>query len=573
MQVIGLGVVTRDDGGWDVVVSRQGAAPALGSVPRPTVEAVQQIARRLLAPPSSWQDQDWRTHEARMGRALAAVIEQAGPPAAAWARAIGRAETLAEPLAVLVDTPSALQSLPWELLGVSPDAPPLETLGLGCVIRLSGGAGRVRGGQATAEVLVSRLGNHPVLTCVHEAITVACHHGRTSPPRSVPVDPGATRVVSLLVDEDRAGLLDASVPTDGDPESTVVEGAELVWLAVCGASVHAAPAPPERARRLLRHGTAAVLDGDIPLDVEGATALARGLHEALLQGGDLLGATVAARASVRNHRVASPGGRWWRHRLWIAQPADLALRPWGERSSPQLGWPAPAPCAAELLGRATVYAELAGTLGVEQLAEGLLDHAPPELSTLQARISRHRGHLGRAMGGLSLRTQPGPVRPTPRLARVARSMPPGFTARMLWDALLAERWAWGRWLAEDGASGPVGAALGMEVLGGPEDGRRLALHPGDVIGRDSTRKPCDVPLYARTHAFDARLSRRHLRWLGDGWVHLLAPADALERPDGRQDGPFGQLEVQAGDLLQLTPSTWLVAVDVPTVPRQGVLTS
>ncbi|MEQ1571948.1 MAG: hypothetical protein ABMA64_40345, partial [Myxococcota bacterium] len=103
------------------------------------------------------------------------------------------------------------------------------------------------------------------------------------------------------------------------------------------------------------------------------------------------------------------------------------------------------------------------------------------------------------------------------------------------------------WTPGEPSGGPAAA---LEVVLGPEDGRVLRLRPGEVVGR-ATGGRADVPLYVEG-ATDPRLSRTHLRWLGDGQLELLSAA----RIGGRQVG--GRISLQVGDRLALTRATVVV---------------
>ncbi len=102
-------------------------------------------------------------------------------------------------------------------------------------------------------------------------------------------------------------------------------------------------------------------------------------------------------------------------------------------------------------------------------------------------------------------------------------------------------------------AGPEAAAVDLEVVGGPEDGLRLALSAERVVGRWSAGGAGQ--LYASGHHADCRLSRQHAVWLGRGRLRLLKPLHQAPRP-----ASAGVLEVLVGDPIALTPTTWLVGV-------------
>ena len=95
------------------------------------------------------------------------------------------------------------------------------------------------------------------------------------------------------------------------------------------------------------------------------------------------------------------------------------------------------------------------------------------------------------------------------------------------------------------------------MLGGPEDGRVLRLDVGDELGRASPDSAVQHTLYGGTALTDRHLSRRQLRWLGEGGVALLARARELRRPSGSAPLEGGTAQVYVGDVLALTQVTWL----------------
>jgi hypothetical protein len=100
-------------------------------------------------------------------------------------------------------------------------------------------------------------------------------------------------------------------------------------------------------------------------------------------------------------------------------------------------------------------------------------------------------------------------------------------------------------------------ATHLEVLGGPEDGRVLRLEVGDELGRASGDAAVKHTLYGDTALTDRHLSRRQLRWLGEGRLELISRAKALHRPGGIEPLSGGTVQLRAGDVLALTRVTWL----------------
>jgi len=151
----------------------------------------------------------------------------------------------------------------------------------------------------------------------------------------------------------------------------------------------------------------------------------------------------------------------------------------------------------------------------------------------------------------------------------------------LWRRLLADRRMGLNVLAEhrldewsDGGS--VGSLIAsertqltpatcFEVLWGPLDGMLLEPGDGEIIGRWDPKGNSECGLYREAALTDRRLHRKHLRYLRRGRVELLYKTDVI--PAGaswskRVRDRRGELEVCVGDILCLTPATWLRAVGV-----------
>ena len=174
---------------------------------------------------------------------------------------------------------------------------------------------------------------------------------------------------------------------------------------------------------------------------------------------------------------------------------------------------------------------------------------------------------------------------TPRLSALGEQLPPGFSLQQLWMLLLecagetiqllsSAAVAPARSL-EEGATVQTWTTLSshslappdaLEVLGGPEDGRRLQPTPGVALGRWSSPPRSELSLYAESRLTDPSLSRRHLIWWGGGRVQLLAPARERIRRGHVEHRLQGEQELAAGDLLRLSRATCLLAVqlDAPT---------
>lgn len=549
------------DHGWEIRVGRPDRPKAHGFVPPLQARGVRLAAGMLPVDSFSANASTWAKGELRVGRALFAALEASGPPGKAYLRAIEAAKASGEALVLLVCVPNALRDVPWELLPPDNGHPSLEVTGMGAIVRRVLDAPRPTPPDADVAVhaVLEAFAQDTAVRPVHDIIGAAWTEAGRPAPVSLDDAPGARLVTLVLGKRGRRALsrilLDGS---EADPVSELAERGELVWPIVTSGELRL-PSPLRRLpTRLVERGAVAALGGDTRMDPDAAAAIARGLHAALLGGESLLAATIAGRASLRELDLPMADARWWRTRLWIGHASTLTRIPipLGETID---AWPAPAPDAADLLRRAAGLGAADGYLGVEQLAEALLHGAPLGLADLATQIERRRAIWDSRSRLLAWARPPGAVPLTPRLRDIAKSLPVGFDSKDLWAAILADPYGWRRWLTGDTDIEPSPAAA-LVVLGGPEDGRHIVLDPGDGLGRAANDVRSEVQLYADTLRSDPRLSRRHLRWLDEGWIQLLAPA-RCKSPGGEPIRiPEGPMAIHAGDLLELTPTTWLVGV-------------
>jgi hypothetical protein len=199
-----------------------------------------------------------------------------------------------------------------------------------------------------------------------------------------------------------------------------------------------------------------------------------------------------------------------------------------------------------------------------------------------------RSHQARIEKRLSLLT-PDPASEaasggTPRLRALGARLEPGFSLAALWKVLLREQGsvlAWhlsGRVLADastddDSTQRPEtdpeleddGRVVALEVLGGPECGRRLTFQPGARIGRwraGAPRQSCPIVLFEQTPMRDQTLSRSGvLRWSAPDKLEAIAPHLMLLR-SGQPPAPAAPGEaiwLRLGDRIQLSKACWLLA--------------
>lgn len=562
MELIDITVREAADG-WTLSAGAHGAPARHGAVPRTAVDHLGRVCAALALAAG---DPALTAAEAEVAAAFAAALERSGGPWDVLWRAASRTEARREPLVLVIDAEERLRALPWELIGLTPGQPPLEVAGRGAVVRRVAHApppALVPGGPL--RVVVGRLGpDSPELEGALEALRHACAASGLPGPAGLDVGPGP-RVLTLLGGDGTAAgcgtLLTSSVPTPGD---ALLAGASLVVLGECGTGDGRA-VRGLAARAVLAGAHAAVhTDGGVSPSAIGA--FSAGLHHALGGGALLLDGVLAGRRAVAAQRADRAEGRWWRLRLLTGTPSALARAPRPPRWRPRT-WPQPGAVAADVLDRALALADPAGgVVGVEHLAAAWVERTPPGADAVADRMrALAEGWLDR-VATLAPRedaTSEGP-RVSPRLAAVAGALRDGFDMDALWALLLHDTGAWGRWFADPALLHALweqaAPATDLAVLGGPEDGRRLDLGADDVIGRAGPDRTAGPALYADTQVTDAHLSRRALRWTGDGRVEVLTPLRGL--PDGEQPEPAagGLRWVRVGDLLELTGSTRLVGV-------------
>ena len=317
--------------------------------------------------------------------------------------------------------------------------------------------------------------------------------------------------------------------------------------------------------------------------MEAAQAFAGGLYAGLVRSDSLTGAVNSGRRAVRGLSLPWPDARWSRIQLTVTSlqlPESLLWRSW----LPE-GWPRPSQAAAAVLHQAHALAEHHGFVGVEHLLLAIAD-APVQgyLSRVKSRCSARQKRLE----DLLVRWVPTPTRPTwrgtPRLRALGDRLPDGFTLEQLWEHLLDHHPTLLEWLLDldlsihqHSGSGfetetsndafflqrdvPPG---GLEVLGGPECGRRLTPAPGATIGRHDAHTSRPDVLYAHTPCTDTKLSREHLVWHGRGRITAVQKGrrhtSISHIPPREARRPLTDDTVMVGDLLRIGGSTVLLVI-------------
>lgn len=272
----------------------------------------------------------------------------------------------------------------------------------------------------------------------------------------------------------------------------------------------------------------------------------------------------------------------------VAAPSELhrALRGLLGGAAPGLeGWPPAAEEARRLLERAQVIAEQGGLgyLGVEHVALALVESGAAGPTIEQMRRFLAPASLRPVLTGVVLVNDDPGLTPTPRLGRVAAALDPHFEPEQLAATLTADPGSVLHVLAgcDLGAVVPrmrseilVETALGqetdgppflggLEVLGGPEDGRPLWLSPGETLGRWAPQGAPSVSLYERSRLRDRLLSRVHLEMSEGGRVLVRRPIRMLVHGLERVVEAGSAVEPGPGQVLRLTPFTWLLTTARP----------
>lgn len=561
-----LTIEATGGGSWRVACRAPGEPPARARVEPSRVRQI----RAGLAALVDGEGDDRAT--------LALLFESSPALAGAFGTARGAARTHGTYVLLIVDAADAgVRDLPWEGLGPGPAARVEAGDGL-VVTRLDARTGRRTEVGAGLSTRVERVEDGPLAEQLAREIEGTClRHGLTSPaPPGVGVPPDHALVLHLVAPAQRVdALLELLGGAAAPAIAPHVERAELVAVWLTGNPGQPIAWAPITAR-LLDLGARACLVPRVAIPPECSGGFLDGLYGALVGGRTLAEAVAAARRTLPEPiRVLSGGVLTV---AGIAAAASPLLR--GERRPP--GWPMPGPDAAAMIEAAYGLAERsgAGFLGIEHLALALADSPPrPSLVRLRYQLGARRRLIETRLGGWTPRqAEPQAPRPTPRLAALGSGLTVGFTPEDLWRRLFEVARPAIRVLldepsravggatdahdtelteaSDDTFSEPSGPAAALEVLTGPEDGRRLEPAPGEALGRSSGSRKAEHRLYEDTALTDAALSRRHLVWQGDGRVELRAAMSFPRRDEGG-------LRVGVGDVLGLTRSTWLLGVGGP----------
>lgn len=571
--------------------AEQAADPAALSALREAWAALSRPAPRGVVGPAARLERQERA----VGAAFAALIRSAPQVAHRLSARLGEARAAGGVAALHIDAVEAdLRDLPWELLGSLETGQVQATSERGLrVLRLGPGQSEPRRGDRVRMLLWALDPEDPaVARGLRDRRGLAERLGvevvTVSPPdlRPPPPAPGALDLLHVLA-HGRRGAEQLQILGRGaelPPEAPVhallsaLSRSAAVILEVCDASAPDASPWEDLAHRCLQAGAPVVLASRRPALVEVLSAFVDGLYQALHHDIGWTEAVGIGHEAVARLPLGLPTARWWtllEHRAGQRDGEPLLLD-----RGPLGGLPALHEDVLALLraARALAEADGAGFLGLEHLglaavgAPRLAGRSGPLVSSLSAAATSLRAAI-QASGP----RETGRVGRTPRLDALLRALPPDADLDALWRAALScggplDSLAPALTLpADDRTVGStVGAALratsapslaladGLELVGGPEDGRRLALATGQTLGRRSEHgEQPDVPILA-----DNRVSRLHLRWEGPGRV-WLRHGGVRTRDGQREPVPAGELRLVVGDLLQLgrAPAPLLRAVE------------
>lgn len=594
-RTIGLQINVERDGRWRIAVGDAGTRPAEAALPAEEAAALTAAVHgalearpRVMVPGA---DQARSRAEEQAGALLLELLRRLPEPYGRLRELLGVAAGRGGLARVVVDAPeAAVRALPWELLAVAEQAPPLELTQAGAVFRLLPGRSAlpVEAGPLTiwrwtptpADPSCERLGR--------ALDASAALHGfalQELPPGGAPPAPGGPEILQVIAhghrDLEAVGLRLGDAGRDAGTAAArlepLLERASLVVLAVCGGADATPRELDNLAGRLAAAGARALV---APLDRVGVEALERFLaafYEALAGGAPVEEAVVAGRRALRAWGHPHPHCRWANLALFVTDARALGQGPLVARRWRPEGWPRPGPEAAALLERALPRAEADGFLGFEHLLAALPETpgggdlvgwlrrvAPARLAPFLASLAQQSPQP---------EARPGPPLLTPRLRAWGERLEPDFDLDELAAALAAD---------PDLALGLFGAlpmagdedpyatmeslppdelppASTLSVLGGPEDGLRVRPLPGETIGRTAEPDGPTHALFRGARLWDRKLSRDHLRWLGPGRALLRRPATRL-RGGAEEALPAGEIEVRVGDILVLTPATRLVGL-------------
>lgn len=514
--------------GWATSLERMGQAGLVRVVPEGEVGPLMDEHMHLLSEATQGQillrhrDARVTDAEAQAGRCLIPLLNGEG----SLLRGRG------QPVVLAVDAHGERPAgLAWELLATRPDGPPLELLREAVVVRLLHGRadGAVHERPATRRyrirtVLVTDTSNDVAVREVAAAVhQVTAELGLPPPVPELVREPGDLVVAHLVAHGQEDGtlfeLVNEGVGSDAlTARLPWLPQVDLVVVSICHAGrLEWSTSLPER---LLRLGVPACVAPRGPVRAEAAATFITHLYRALHVSADLVEAVAAGRQAVTGLALPHPDARWHRLSLSVGTLRQAADPPFYRPAWVPARWPRPAPDAAAILDDVRAAAQTKGYAGVEHLVTVLRGRSVDQ--ALQVHLSLTNTELAR-LQRLWAEESAEPPEATPWLTALGAHLQDDFTQADLEAALVRHG---GLHLAvlsggqggqqirsRDGATQPQpGPIHELEILFGPEGGRRLPASPGVSIGRAHRETMIGQPLYADTRAADTALSRTALVW-------------------------------------------------------------
>lgn len=596
-----LRVEPEEEGGWRLWLAHRDSRDKPGHLPAPAVAGI--LAALQEATPSAGpvllvpgDDVEVSAMELAAGRALAPALAASHALSRELAFYLGQVSADSPLLLVVSAADAAQRSLPWELLCESPQGSHLADRGI-AIARLADGRPQPpRPARSTLRTLAWVPGGDPLSASLLNALSAATQEHDLPAPEpladaALPSEDEAAVLhlilhgtveqeqLSLLVDEDRHGAggitqqLRAWLPQ-----------VDLVVLSVCESGTALREELDGLVGQLIQAGAPAVVAPADELSVEAAEAFSRGLVGALAAGAAVPTAVHTGRQAVRALALPYPDARWHALQLTVGdlnRTAPLIQPGWRPA-----GWPRPSAVAGQVLTQARALAADSGFIGIEHLLLAMADAPPGEnIPTVRFLLRSNRSQIMARLG--LLKTDAAVAcdeRGTLRLRSVGASLEHGFSVADLWQHLIREQHPVLVWyLGGQAVPGPdtdsdatqrletdpmvtaFGPVDALEVLGGPECGRRLAFAPNARIGRwraGAAEQVCALALFENTPLRDQTLSRSGvLRWRAPDRVETLSPHIVLYRRGMPPISPDAgaPLWLRPGDALKLSRASWLLA--------------
>jgi hypothetical protein len=555
-----LQVHGREDGGWTVAAGPWHGRAHVIEVEAAQVERIWRLAaalRGLEDGPVPAPDPAWDQAERELGAALGALLERSGQVRTALREAIAVAQLRDEGLAILVDAPSeAISALPWELLVDVERGQYFEALGTAVVVRV-GPAPSVghEPSDVTAWTASAWCAGDDAASQAYVA-GVGAQIGSKGIEFIERTEQPVTLLHLVAHGEVDANRLLVALSGERVPADAVVHGlrdrlrdALVVAIGVCNGGT----SPSALTDVVLQAGAPTVIAAASSLPVEVASRFFSGFATAVVGGSSLGMAAAAGRRRVRTEAFPFADGRWHAMRLTTS---DVRVACWVHGRARDVWWPSIwAPASREAVdvlrqARAVAVEMGQGFLGVEHLlvvlparlpAFRMWAVQPEELRRVYeyveaSEVASREPRLSPRLVSLLATLQPGysasdlfrllQRETVPVLRRLKRELSSKlFNPRQSDDTREATLWGGG-----DASSivWEMRAAEELEVVGGPEDGRRITLGPGEVLGRWAQELKCDVSLYDGGQVRDLSLPRRAARRTESGELELFGRGDRVE---------------------------------------------